>query len=203
MKKFLSILVLSLLFGGSAFGDFHKIPDKFIIECKSTISKKHREIYYVIENGEVIRAGGSTLFRPVEFSSVSLHPDRSGNLLIKGIYEKYAVYVFDIYLDLTKKNPTGYFSQTIYQGVTGHNQLHKYDDAVQYWKKHNPPLLSQFLIWVGEYRALASLFASTDTETDSIQKSMDKKYLYTPFKYVQFRSGKCKLLKELPKELSN
>ena len=202
MKKlFSTILVLSLLLSGNAFGNSHKIPDKFIIECKSTISKKYREIYYVIENGEVIRAGGSTLFRPVEFSSVAFHPDRSGNLLIKGIYEKYAIYVFDIYLDLKKKNPTGYFSQTIYQGVTGHNQLHKYDDTIQYWKKHNPPLLSQFLIWVGEYRALASLYSSTDNESDSIQKSMDKKYLYTPFKYVQFRSGKCKLLKELPKKL--
>jgi len=201
MKKLLLTLLVTLVLSANAFGDFHKIPNKFIIECKSTISKKHGKIYYVIENGEVIRAGSSTLFRPIEFSSVALHPDRSGNLLIKGIYEKYAIYVFDIYLDLTKKNPTGYFSQTIYQGVTGHNQLHKYDNAVEYWKKNNPPLLSQFLIWVGEYRALANLFASTDTETDSIQKSMDKYYLYTPFKYVEFRSGKCELLKELPKEL--
>ena len=201
MKKLLSILVFFFLFSGSAFGDFHEIPNKFIIECKSTISKKHGKIYYVIENGEVIRAGSSTLFRPIEFSSVALHPDRSGNLLIKGIFEKYAIYVFDIYLDLTKKNPTGYFSQTIYQGVTGQSPLHKYNDAVEYWKKNNPPLLSQFLIWVGEYRALAGMYALTDTETDSIQKYMDKKYLYTPFKYVQFRSGKCKLLKVLPKEL--
>jgi len=201
MKKLIQIIVLSSLFIGSAFGHFHKIPDKFIIECKSTISKKHGEIYYVIENGEVIKAGGLNLFRPIEFSSVSLHPDRSGNLLIKGIFEKYSIVIFDIYLDLTKKNPTGYFSQTIYHGVAGHNQLHKYDNSVEYWKKHNPPLLSQFLIWVGEYRALASLFASTDTETDSIQKSIDEKYSYTPFKYLDYRSGKCKLLKELPKEL--
>jgi hypothetical protein len=191
MKKLLLTILITLIFNGSA----HSIID-MKIKCKletNTMSPKQKYTrLFVIENNRLKYFGSMLNGKPLLFSKdIPIRVQEVGyQLIIEGLTEKGTIGTFQIYLNTVSVPRSGYFNSTFYYGKYDYPFLKEGITSIDDWRSYNNFTLEFFYKWSENYKLQKKEYLKAKGEKFYFLESN-----FSPFKDINYTSGKCKVVK--------